>query len=126
MKIRGKDILCTLFCGPYDMDLDDLTPLSTKCPDEEKLKESIEKYGLVNTFDIRWIIGDCKFEILRGNQRYKVLKDLGWTKVPCHFKIIVTHGQGVTGVMLQKMLNAKKVSGETHKLARQPKEWDNG
>ena len=68
---------------------------------------------------------DDKLTILRGNQRYKVLTDLGWEKVSCHMKIIVpVKMEPVMKAFVKFLPNAKYVSGQTPRLARTPKEWN--
>lgn len=120
-----KDILWTLYCGPFDIKLSDLTPISFKYPQLEQIKESIQKEGLINTFDVQWVVGEDKLTILRGNQRYEAVKQLGWEKVPCHMKIIVLKTQETTGKVLLKFLpDIKWESGTSWKLARRPKQWN--
>ena len=119
----GKDILWTMFCGPFDIALKDLTPLTNQCPQHDILYKDIKENGLLNTLDVRWIVGEDKLTILRGNQRYSVLKELGYEKVPCHITTIVPKTQEATGIVLQKFLVDKCVTGESPRLARTPKEW---
>ena len=123
MALRSGDIAWTLFCGPFDIKLSDLTPISFKYPQLQQIKESIIKDGLINTFDVQWIVGEKELTILRGNQRYKAVKELGWEKVPCHMKIIVTKDRENDAIALGKFLSARVVSGQSCRLARQPKEW---
>ncbi len=47
-----------------------------------KLKESVRRFGFVENLVVR-SIRDGKYEVLSGNQRSKVLGELGFTKVPC-------------------------------------------
>ena len=52
--------------------------------DEEtqtRLRESLNRYGLVEPLVVR-SINSC-FEVLSGNQRLKVIKDMGFKSVPC-------------------------------------------
>lgn len=127
MPLCEKEILWTLYCGPFDINLKDLTPISFKYTQLEEIKKSIEKEGLINTFDVQWIIGDDKLTILRGNQRYEAVKQLGWTKVPCHLRIIVPYTQEVVAKQLIKFLPLIGMqSGTSWRLARTPKEWRNG
>jgi ParB family transcriptional regulator, chromosome partitioning protein len=47
-----------------------------------KLKESIVRYGLVNPLVVR-TIADFQYEVLSGNQRLRILKEMGMTNIPC-------------------------------------------
>jgi len=46
------------------------------------LKESINKYGLVQPLVVR-PISESEYEVLSGNQRLKIIKELGYVQVPC-------------------------------------------
>jgi ParB family transcriptional regulator, chromosome partitioning protein len=48
----------------------------------EKLRESLIKYGLVQNLVVRPLEGDC-YEVLSGNQRLQVLRELKRSSVPC-------------------------------------------
>ena len=47
-----------------------------------RLKESLSHYGLVEPLVVR-LADNSKYETLSGNQRLKVIRDLGLTQVPC-------------------------------------------
>lgn len=47
-----------------------------------KLKRSVQRFGLVGALVVRPVADDC-YEVLSGNQRLQVLRDLGWESVPC-------------------------------------------
>ncbi len=46
------------------------------------LKESINRYGLVLNLVVRKLADD-RYEVLSGNQRLKLLSEMGFTSVPC-------------------------------------------
>ena len=48
----------------------------------EQLGNSIRRYGLVENLVVRTIARN-RFEVLSGNQRLQILRDLGWETVPC-------------------------------------------
>jgi ParB family chromosome partitioning protein len=48
----------------------------------DRLKESIRRYGLVQNLVVR-PIGTDVYEVLSGNQRLKVIKDMGFTHASC-------------------------------------------
>lgn len=48
----------------------------------DKLKQSVQRFGLVGVLVVRPVGVDC-YEVLSGNQRLQVLRDLGWGSVPC-------------------------------------------
>jgi ParB family chromosome partitioning protein len=48
----------------------------------DRLRESIRRYGLVQNLVVR-PIADNTFEVLSGNQRLKVIKEMGFTLVSC-------------------------------------------
>jgi len=48
----------------------------------ERLRESISRYGLVEPLVVR-PINDNHYEVLSGNQRLRVLEDIGINPVPC-------------------------------------------
>ncbi len=47
-----------------------------------RLRESISKYGLVEPLVVRKI-DEAQYEVLSGNQRLKVLEEIGFETVPC-------------------------------------------
>ena len=47
-----------------------------------KLKKSISQFGLVENLVVR-PVGEGVYEVLSGNQRFKVLKDMKITEAPC-------------------------------------------
>jgi ParB family transcriptional regulator, chromosome partitioning protein len=48
----------------------------------EHLRESVKRYGLVENLVVRQLAADC-FEVLSGNQRLKLLHEMGLSPVPC-------------------------------------------
>jgi ParB family chromosome partitioning protein len=59
---------------------------NANCMDEgmvEHLRESIKRYGLVENLVVRQLTPDC-FEVLSGNQRLKLLREMDVTPVPCY------------------------------------------
>jgi ParB family transcriptional regulator, chromosome partitioning protein len=48
----------------------------------EKLKRSLEIFGLVQNLVVR-PLGETKFEVLSGNQRLKLLREADFSPVPC-------------------------------------------
>ena len=47
-----------------------------------KLRESIQRFGLVGNLVVRPLNED-QYELLSGNQRLQVLRDLGYSHIPC-------------------------------------------
>lgn len=62
------------------LQLNKKNPRTIKRKDLDRLKEQIKKYPKMMW--IRPIVYDKGGVILGGNQRYRCLKELGWTKVP--------------------------------------------
>ncbi|MBI4235866.1 MAG: ParB N-terminal domain-containing protein [Chloroflexi bacterium] len=79
------------------------TPWNPNVMDEatrERLRESIQRYGLVEPLVVR----PCPqggYEILSGNQRLKELAALEWTRVPC----VVVHLDDGRARLLAQALN---------------------
>jgi ParB family transcriptional regulator, chromosome partitioning protein len=48
----------------------------------QKLKNSILRYGLVGILVVRPLVDDS-YQVLSGNQRLQVLRELGWQSAPC-------------------------------------------
>ncbi len=48
----------------------------------ERLRESVRRYGLVENLVVR-PLGPGSFEVLSGNQRLRLLRELGMPTVPC-------------------------------------------
>jgi ParB family transcriptional regulator, chromosome partitioning protein len=48
----------------------------------KKLRESIRRYGVVENLVVRKLSEEA-FEVLSGNQRLKLLTELGYSQVPC-------------------------------------------
>ena len=61
--------------APWNPNVMDFTMMS-------RLRESIVRYGLVENLVVRPLQDGC-YEILSGNQRLQVLKELGCTEAPC-------------------------------------------
>jgi ParB family chromosome partitioning protein len=69
----------------------------------ERLKNSLERYGLVGPLVVR-PIDKSYHEVLSGNQRLKVLKETGWGSVPC----IVLNLNDTEAMLLAQALNDLK------------------
>ena len=70
-----------------DLTLDQLkeAPWNPNRMDEamlQKLRESLSRYGLVQNLVARPLEGDC-YEVLSGNQRLQVLREINSSQVPC-------------------------------------------
>lgn len=74
MDIVKRDIE-NIFLAPYNP-RKDLTPDDKEY---QKIKRSIEEFGYIQPL----IVNKRTNIIIAGNQRYKVLKDLGYTEVDC-------------------------------------------
>jgi len=48
----------------------------------QRLKISISRFGLVENLVVR-ALGEEQYEMLSGNQRLQILRDLDWVMVPC-------------------------------------------
>ena len=48
----------------------------------EHLRESVRRYGLVENLVVR-PLGNDRYEVLSGNQRLRLLRELGMSTVPC-------------------------------------------
>jgi ParB family transcriptional regulator, chromosome partitioning protein len=70
-----------------------------------KLRESITRYGLVENLVVRPMDGGC-YEVLSGNQRLQVLRELGHSPVPC----VVVNLNGAHARLLSQALN--RIQGE--------------
>jgi ParB family transcriptional regulator, chromosome partitioning protein len=69
-------------------------------PASNRLKESLSRYGLVIPLVVR-PIGDDKYEVLSGNQRLKVLNEIGIKSIPC----VVVNLNDSEAMMLAQALN---------------------
>ena len=80
-----------------------------------KLKKSIQNYGLVNNLVVRKL-KDQTYEVLSGNQRLKLLTELGYSEIPCivvelddaHARLLAqalnhVHGEDDLGLRAQQM-----------------------
>ena len=72
---------------PTNISIDQLqeAPWNTNQMDAKtmlKLKESIQRFGFVHALVVR-PIGNENYETISGNQRLKLLKEMGFTHVPC-------------------------------------------
>ena len=70
-----------------DLPLDQLrkapwNPNQMEQPMRDRLKESLSRFGLVSNLVVR-PIGDGIYEVLSGNQRLEVLRELDFPSVPC-------------------------------------------
>lgn len=71
----------------------------------QRLKESVRRYGIVQPLVVR-LIGPDSYEVLSGNQRLQVLKESGWTAVPC---VVVDLGDGHARLLAQAL---NRIRGE--------------
>ena len=87
----------------------------------QHLRTSIRKYGLLGNLVVRLIGTDC-YEVLSGNQRLRILKEIGISPVPCvmvemddaHARLLAqalnhVHGQdniGLQAAAIRKMLES--------------------
>lgn len=71
----------------------------------DHLRESLRRYGLVENLVVRFL-GDDTYEALSGNQRLKVLKELGYTFAPC----VVVELDDAHACLLSQALN--RIRGE--------------
>jgi ParB family transcriptional regulator, chromosome partitioning protein len=65
-----------------------------------KLKHSVERFGLVGVLVVR-PLGNGLFQVLSGNQRLQVLRDLGWDPIPC----VVVEADEAEAKLLAQTLN---------------------
>ena len=79
----------------------------------QRLKESLSRYGLVEPLVVR-TSGDSKYEVLSGNQRLKVVKELGFTQAPC----VIINLNDQDAILMAQALNS--IRGEDD-LARKGK-----
>jgi ParB family chromosome partitioning protein len=70
-----------------------------------RLRESVRRFGLMSNLAVRPLAGEC-YEVLSGNQRLQVLRELGFTEAPC----VVVHLDDVSSRLLAQVLN--RVQGE--------------
>jgi ParB family transcriptional regulator, chromosome partitioning protein len=71
----------------------------------DRLRESIRRYGLVQNLVVRQI-GKNAYEVLSGNQRLKVIKEMGFTLVSC---VVVTIDDAQARLLAQAL---NRVRGE--------------
>lgn len=88
-------------------------PNKMDAPMLEKLRESIQRYGLVENLVVRPVrpsagetLGSPRYEVLGGNQRLQVLRELGFTLVPC----VVVDLEDAPAKLLSQALN--RIEGE--------------
>jgi len=65
-----------------------------------RLRESISKYGLVEPLVVRKI-DEKRYEVLSGNQRLKVLEEMGFETVPC----VIVEFDDIHARLLAQVLN---------------------
>ena len=70
-----------------------------------KLRESVCRYGLVQNLVVR-PMGDDIYEVISGNQRLQLLRELGWATVPC----VVVDLDDARARLLAQILN--RIQGE--------------
>ena len=63
------------------------------------LRANIERYGLLDNLVVRPVGHDC-YEVLSGNQRLKILKEMGISPVPC---VIVQLNDADAGLLAQAL-----------------------
>lgn len=63
------------------------------------LRASIERYGLLDNLVVRPVGNDC-YEVLSGNQRLKIMKEMGISPVPC---VIVEMDNADAGLLAQAL-----------------------
>ena len=66
----------------------------------ERLRESISRYGLVEPLVVRKINSE-QYEVLSGNQRLKVLDEMGFEMVPC----VIIAIDDIRAMLLAQALN---------------------
>lgn len=64
-----------------------------------RLRESIRRFGLVGILVVRSMLGDL-FEVLSGNQRLGILREMGYKVVPC---VIVDLEDGPAKLLAQAL-----------------------
>ncbi len=65
-----------------------------------RLRESISKYGLVEPLVVRKI-DEAQYEVLSGNQRLKVVEEMGFETVPC----VIVELNDTKAMLLAQALN---------------------
>ena len=71
----------------------------------KRLKESITRYGLVQSLVVR-AVESGGYEVLSGNQRLDVLRSMGYTQVPC---VVVEVGDAHARLLAQAL---NRIQGE--------------
>jgi ParB family transcriptional regulator, chromosome partitioning protein len=66
----------------------------------QRLRTSIKKYGLLGNLVVRPVRNDC-YEVLSGNHRLRVLKELGGSPVPC----VIVEMSDADAALLAQALN---------------------
>ncbi len=66
----------------------------------ERLRESISRYGLVEPLVVR-PLDDSLYEVLSGNQRLKVVEEMGFVTVPC----VIVELDDTRAMLLAQALN---------------------
>ncbi|MGG3737208.1 site-specific DNA-methyltransferase [Aeribacillus pallidus] len=94
IRIENKKIE-DLVPAPYNPRLD----LQPGDPDYEKLKRSIQTFGLVEPI----VFNERTGYVVGGHQRLKVLKDLGWTEVPVSVVDLDSDKEKALNVALNKI-----------------------
>ena len=71
----------------------------------KRLIESLTRYGMVQNLVVR-PLGKGSYEVLSGNQRLKVLRDLGYSEAPC---VVVEVGDAHVRLLAQAL---NRIQGE--------------
>lgn len=144
----------TYYYGPINLKVKDLTikatvefvnrrtggvnnPLTGAAREEyrEKIKESVEKVGLINPVIVAWHLHKRKidsFIVEQGGDRVKVFKELGKETIPCYLKIYWFRDRGEMELfgmkiceMVAKIIPLVKVrDGENYDSMESYKKWD--
>ena len=70
-----------------------------------RLRESVMRFGTVQNLVVR-LLDDCRYEVLSGNQRFRVLREMGITPVP---SVVVDLDDGQARLLAQAL---NRIQGE--------------